>query len=189
MDEHTFQDEVRQATATADAGALRAAVLEGELLFLLADEFPPSLFEWIVEFVQTSPFLEMEGAWHLLYIFDSNWESLTESQRTRLIDVLERVYSRFTDWMSCFVITELLGSNYADRQALDVLRRVLATSSDIQRSLVPHGLEHIARSADRSLATDALAALQQMERDPAEIVRDAVRKALQQNRNLNTGKQ
>jgi hypothetical protein len=176
--EDAFKAKVEEATALADGGLMQSAAQDFELIALRADGFPPTLFEWLLERIRMPEFLAMDGSWHLLYIFDSNWELLGDEERSRLLVTLESLYSRFEDWMSCFTITELLGNRYADRRAFEALERLGSTPSDVQRSLIPHGFEHLALGADARVAAEALARLQAMARDPSDLVRDEVAKAL-----------
>jgi hypothetical protein len=178
-DGDAFKAKVHEAIARADDALMQSAARDCDFITMEADSFPPTLFEWLLERIRMPEVLAMDGSWPLLYIFDSNWELLGDEERSRLLITLESLYSRFEDWMSCFTITELLGDRYADRRALEALERLSSTPSAVQRSLIPHGFEHLALGADPRVAAEALTRLQAMARDPSEQVRDEVAKSLQ----------
>lgn len=178
MDVDTFMTSVRTATTTRDASLLKKAAHDFEVIVFMAGEVPSSLIEWILGWLQSPEYLAMQGSWPLLYIFESNWDALSESQRMDLFTVMEATYALHEDWMSCFVITEMLGNNYADDRALALLQRLTETPSDVRRSLVPHGLEHFASSSVPDLAARATALLHTMARDASPRVREEVAKSL-----------
>lgn len=178
MDIDAFMTTVRKAITTRDASLLQKAAHDFEVVVIMAGEVPSSLVEWMLGWLQSPEYLAMQGSWTLLYIFESNWDELSESQRTELFNVMESTYALHEDWMSCFVMTEMLGSNYADDRALALLQRLTETPSDVRRSLVPHGLEHLASSSVPDLAARATALLHAMARDSSPQVREEVAKSL-----------
>lgn len=143
--------------------------------------FPDKYLNLILGLLQENRFLTSKGAWHLLYILEiENWEFLSETQKTKLLPLLESSYSSFTDWMAWFVISEMLGEYFANEQAFQVLCRLKNIEAEEPRSLIPHGLEHIVKdSHDQQLAQKAYAKLLQMKYDPSEQVRDEVNTSLQ----------
>ena len=105
---------------------------------------------------------------------------LSDSQKEKRLPVLENAYGAFTDWMSWFVISELLGEYFMDERALQTLCRLKALEAEAPRSFVPHGLEHIAKnSRDEALAKKAYTELLQMRNDPSGRVRAEVSESLQ----------
>lgn len=141
--------------------------------------FSAEAFDCLLAIVRRSEFHELQASWQLLKVFYDNWEYLTEQQRSELLEALEVSFGYYKDWMSCFVITEILGELYADDRALRTLRRLRNERSDVARSMVPHGLEHIAiGSTDRGLARRAFAELVDMRTDEAASVRDEVGQSL-----------
>lgn len=136
-------------------------------------------FDFYVEVLQCEDFRRMEGSWYWLKSMQGNWEYLSGTQKQRLLEVLEEVYPGLEDWMGCFVISELLGSYFGDRRALEVLRRLRITAPDTARALLPHGFEHlIEESQDRQLVETALLELNAMRDDPASLVREETEQAV-----------
>jgi hypothetical protein len=142
--------------------------------------FPEPYFKLILDFLNQQRFLESNGSWHLLFVVEGDWELLSECQKDRLLPSIETSYGCFSDWMSRFVITELLGEKYADERAFEVLCRLKGLAEGNKRALVAHGLEHIVTdSNNEDLARKAYTELVQMKNDPSEQVRDEVETSLQ----------
>jgi hypothetical protein len=180
MNEQELQDVLKQAITTGNGEQLRDYSQEMELLAEDVDHFPPSSFDLILTLMLQQTFLEMEGSHGLLLLFEYTWAFLSDDQKDRLLPVLESTYGRFTDWLSWFVITELLGKYFGDDRALMVLHRLRALESEVPRSLVPQGLQHIVKSSsDKDLARRAYEELLQMKNDPSEEVRGEVDISLQ----------
>jgi len=102
-------------------------------------EFPEELFVRILDAMQNPAFQKLDGSYHLLFFFESEWKKLTESQRGTLLDTIEKAYDKYSDWMAYFVISELLGEYYSNREALRVLRHLRETDNEEARKFVPHG--------------------------------------------------
>ncbi|MDY6780948.1 MAG: hypothetical protein SW833_00025 [Cyanobacteriota bacterium] len=143
--------------------------------------FPSEYFELIVRNLQKENFLKSNESWHLLHTFDSgNWYTISDQQKDKLLLLLETAYPAFSDWMSCFFISELLGSRYANEGAFEVFCRLKKIEAEMPRSFVPHGFEHIVTdSSDRQLQQRAHTELLQMKNDPSEEVRGEVKTSLQ----------
>lgn len=172
-----------EATSKHDTPALAEIVAEcSTFSFREASEdgpFPENLFEGIVQLIEQDQFLSMSGSYQLLMLFESEWSRLEERQKVNLLEVFGATYGRYADWMSCFVITELLGEYYCDERAFKLLCELEITSNETARALVPHGFEHIAKAAEKqSLQIQALARLRAMINDPSERVRNEAEVAL-----------
>lgn len=155
-----------------------ASAISGTLSTL--NYFPEQYFKLIIDFLNQQRFLESNGSWHLLFVLETDWELLSESQKERLLPLLETSYPAFSDWMSRFVISELLGQYFANEKAFESLVRLGREAAEGPRALVPHGLEHIVTdSHNEDLARKAYAELVQMKNDPSEKVRDEVETSLQ----------
>jgi hypothetical protein len=177
-----IHERIAAAIANRDGAELQQAVYNLHTLIIYADDFPEQSFEFVLSMMQQRAFLEMEGSHHLLYIFEHAWawDSLSESQRDRLMPALEAIYAEVTDWMSWFVISSLLGDHYMNEQALETLCRLKEVKAEGPRSLVPHGLEHLVTSSgNNDLAHSAYRELMQMKNDPSEQVRKEVSISLQ----------
>lgn len=137
------------------------------------------LFLLILDLLRREAFLEMKGSSHLLLLFEYDWSTLNEDQRSRLLEALRNSYDRFRDSLSQFVITELLGDYYCDNAAFEVLTDLERTDVEVARALIPHGYEHLVKGAsDDSLRKQAMARLLSMKNDPSETVRTEVDEAL-----------
>lgn len=143
------------------------------------DPFPEEVFGLILECMSDNTFLGMSGSYQLLMLFEYDWARLSESQRDRLLEALRESYEKYRDWMSQFVISEILGEYYCDERALHVLIDLQQTSNETARALVPHGFEHVARQggSDR-LGEIARTQLLSMARDPSAKVQNEVAVAL-----------
>jgi hypothetical protein len=180
MNEQELQNMLRQAITTGNSTQVRDYAEEMLLLIQDVDHFPKSSFDLILTLTTQQVFLEMEGSHELLLLFEHAWEFLSDDQKDRVLPVLENSYEQFADDLSWFVISELLGEYFRDDRALMALHRLRALEAEMPRSLVPHGLEHIVKSAnDKALAKKAYEELLQMKSDPSEQVRSEVDISLQ----------
>lgn len=170
-----------QAIESADGKLLREAVydLQGEFMLEGIDSFPEEVFRCLLEVFRKEEFQQMNGSWHALYLFHEDWGLLTRQQQDRLLETLESVYDRFSDWMTPFMITEILGENYCDERALEVLLRLKEVWSETPRSLVPHGFEHLALNCPcEDVANRAFQALLAMRSDSSKQVRQEIAQSL-----------
>jgi hypothetical protein len=124
-------------------------------------------------------FLAMEGSSKLLLVFETDWVRLSEKQRENLLAGVGTSYARFSDWMSCFILSELLGQYYCNEDAFRVLRQLRETTKTTARSLLAHGFEHIAKQAqDKDLRKRAVSELISMKQDPSSEVQAEAAEAL-----------
>ncbi|MBD2578791.1 hypothetical protein [Oscillatoria sp. FACHB-1406] len=142
--------------------------------------FPDRYFNLILDLLKKEAFLKAKSSYHFLFILElGNWHTISEKQKEELLPLLNNSYGLFADWMSCFVITELLGECYANEAALNILCRLKKTEAETPRSLVPHGFQHfITDSDDPKLVKKAYEELLQMKEDSSEKVRDEVNEHL-----------
>lgn len=174
-DESAVLQRIRRAIRDADAGALAERVYDLDTLLLMCGYFSAPLFEELLAIIREPEFLKMEGSWQLLRLFENSWDYLSEEQRGELPAAMEASYGQFADWMACFVISEILGRQYADERALQSFSRLRKLGALNQRSLVPHGLEHIVKgSQDKDVARRAFDELSKMRADSSEQVRGEV---------------
>ncbi|MGD2180169.1 hypothetical protein [Lusitaniella coriacea] len=162
---HSGQE--RQMEECADA------ILDATLRF---SYFPDLYFNLILELLKKESFLKANGSSHFLLILNAgNWYTISEKQKDELLPLLENSYGLFFDWMSCFMITELLGKRFTNEAALNTLCRLKNTKAETARALVPHGFQHfVTDSDDKKLVKKAYEELLQMKEDPSEKVRDEV---------------
>ena len=108
-------------------------------------------------------------------MLERDWELFAQHQKAVLLETIEHVYDKFQDWLSLFIISELLGEYFSDDRALETLKRLKNTSNELARSFVPHGFEHMVKSAkDEALCMRARLELEDMKHDLSTKVRDEV---------------
>jgi hypothetical protein len=134
----------------------------------------------IIHFLNEQPFLEVEGSHHLIMLIQVLWAEIPDARRVSLLPELEGAYGRFRDWMSWFVISEILGECVGDERSFQILLRLRSSTADHPRSFIPHAFEHVIKSShDRTLASRAQAELARMADDPSVQVREEVARSLQ----------
>ena len=131
------------------------------------------ILNYLDETIRSTIFLKMDGAWHLLMILEWNWSAFTAQQQATLLDAIEFSFDKFSDPMSWFVLSEVLGEYYCSGPAFEVLKRLGKLSDDGPRSQVPHGLEHIAKSTtDAALHAHSVNEILRMQSDRSGAVRE-----------------
>src|SRR5712692_2360790 len=155
-------------------------------LYLIVEEstagdlFPDSVFDFALKLMDCEIFLASEGSSKLLMVFETDWVRLSEQQKEKLLSALGKSYARFRDSMSCFIASELLVEYYCNEDAFNLLYQLEKTSNVPARAFIPHGFEHIAKSAkDPKLRTKALAELRSLRLDPSPEVQAEAAESLQ----------
>jgi hypothetical protein len=144
------------------------------------EEFDECIFNVILEMMERPQFLDMDGSYYLLMLFQFDWSMLTAAQRERLSLAIEHSYCNYRDWMACFVLSEILGQNYCNEQAFKILCRLRECANEIPRSLLPMAYEYIARSVSNlELKSKAILELKAMTTDPFERVRNEATESLE----------
>ena len=92
-----------------------------EFIIIKAHHFPDKAFQFLVSLFTKKYFLVMEKSRHILYIFRTDFELLSKAQKDQLILSLGQAYGNLQDWMSWFIISEILGECYQNEQALQTL--------------------------------------------------------------------
>jgi hypothetical protein len=181
--EKTYQG-IHKALTTGDSDMLQACIRELATFCFKEpspeqEMFPMNLFDYILRLMADDNLLKMDGAYHLLMLFEYDWARLDEKQKERLLAAIVASYHKFKDWMAYFVITELLGQYYCNESSFQVLCELQTTENEIARSLLAHGFEHIAREGENSvLRALALNRLISMKDDHSVIVQNEVSTAL-----------
>lgn len=85
---------------------------------------------------------------------------MSESQRARLLPVVEEVYARLTGgWEGQFMLSELLGDKYCDARAFAAAIRLYRVCEEVRQQFVPQILEHVGQeAASQETREQALAA-------------------------------
>lgn len=147
----------------------------------ILDSLPDAVCAVLVEVLRDPAVWAMDDSSALLFLFESNFEVLTLSQRAQLLAAIAESYTHMRSWMSCFYISSILGEGYCNRASYELLRCFARKGNAMQRSFVPHGLEHVIKStSDASLRDDCMGLLQNMKRDRSKRVRYEVASSLQQ---------
>ena len=143
------------------------------------DVFPNPIFDMIMQLMTDESFLKMVNSHNLLMLFEYDWARLREDQKDRLLQAFSTAYDQFSDWMSYFVISEILGEYYCNGAAYQLLVKLMKTTNETARALIPHGFEHIVKDAqDSSLRKRAMSGLLSMKNDRSVRVKDEVEESL-----------
>lgn len=186
MNAEGFEAAVREGVATGKWGRLEDWIRE-ECTFVDSegtpsegDSFSGEVFQSILSLLRQQDFLDADGSFNVLRILEHEWVLLSDPRREQLLPALVEAYPQFKDWMSWFVISELLGDYYVTPAALDALRKLKGCRDETARSLVPMGLgDMVKKSPDKDLAGRAYRELLGMRNDPSEAVRGEVETSLQ----------
>jgi len=161
---------VRRAIRNQDALLLQEACYEIDSL--VRHGFPDYLFDSLTRTLSQTDCQRMLGASYLLNIFQYQWKKLSNRQKEKLLGFIEASYSCFRDQMALFTISELLGENFCNQNAVDLLCKLRSTKKALPRSFVPHGFEHvITDSGNVPLSKRAINQLIEMRDDRSKYVR------------------
>ena len=136
-------------------------------------EISPEVFVGLAGLLGDANFLGLLSSWKLAHMISQNWEFLSAEQRLILRKPFSDAFDKYGDPMGAFVVGEILGGCYGDREALDVLERMARSARMPARAFVPHGIETLARKNDISEGLRALAVrqLRELARDSDDDVR------------------
>lgn len=164
-------EKIKQSVRTQDARLLKEAAEDYPAYCHSDQAFDERLFECILELMGQREFLNMDGTFDLLLLFERLWAGLTVLQKEKLINAIEPAYDRFADWMSCFVLSELLGEYYCDDRAFQLLCRLKSSTQGTGRALLPMAFEKLAQNtSDSMLRGKAIAELKSMTADRSQQV-------------------
>jgi hypothetical protein len=160
-----FIEQASDAIDRRDAADLEYTVIKSaEYVFQSGPSnahFDDSILRFIIDNLSIPKFLEMNVSNKLLLLLLYDWANLSTQQRERLMEPLEQAFFRFVDWMSRFIIVELLGEHFESSKALDALIRLLQSAKGSDIGLIVHGInnwgklgssEEIRQRAERALA-------------------------------------
>jgi len=117
-------------------------------------------------------FLDWEGSFNVLFLFETDWGCLTLRQRLELCQFLGTVYEKLKDPTSQLVIVELLGKYLATAYSLQALDRLSAASNEVARAYVAYGYKCLVlNAAEQEVKKKAEARLTAMATDSSEVVR------------------
>ena len=135
--------------------------------------WPTGFFAGLTQLLEDSNFLGLAKSWKLLYFINNNWELLSHEDRQRLKRLMIDNFDKHEDWMGAFLISEILGEHFADESTLAALAQLAKTARLPAKALVPHGIEHLAKSvSDESLRMKAIRQLRELKEDASEAVRE-----------------
>ncbi|MGE5048920.1 MAG: hypothetical protein ACM3PC_10150 [Deltaproteobacteria bacterium] len=164
---------IRTAAASRDTTALKATMVELEVIALQADVLPDTLVDGLSALLVDEAFLRLQDSWMVVKFFYDNWMQVTNAQRERLRSVIVRSFDKHADWMGAFVSAEILGERFADERALADLTELARTATLEERAAVPHGFELLATTAaDKGLHALALERLQILASSSIQPLRD-----------------
>lgn len=109
----------------------------------LFGEFDELLFDQIVALLQSERVLALRDSFELLMVFEHEWSRLTSSQRTRLIELLQRLFGKGPNFMVSFVAGELLCDFYGTMEAMDIIGKIVTTSCTPYLEVLPDMLQKL----------------------------------------------
>jgi hypothetical protein len=182
MNPEIIKEALNDAIRSADIIKFEDYCLTIDVEFFGFGFFPEHWLNFILELLDKKESLNLEkGLWRLFWIFEFNWDDLSNDQKKRVLPVLERNYRLFKDCESHDRISSLLGKFFCNEDAFETLCRLTKIPEEVPRSSVPHGFEQIiSDSKDPYLAKMAWIKLQRMKNDSSKLVRDKVESSIQQ---------
>ena len=184
--------QIRKCICSGDSSELEKIVNEYASYSFQDDpdyrKFDQHVFDLILEMMAQPAFLNMEGSYYLLRLFEYDWSMLVPSQTDKLLTAIECSYDKYSDWMSCFVLSQLLGKNYCNGKAFQAIIKLNNTSKEIPRSLLPMALEYLAHgnNSDPVLKDKAMLELTRLASDSADRVRQEAIESLDRLTNRGT---
>ena len=168
-----------EAAERRDGEALRKSAYDLETFMMYGDGTAvEEAASCIMDLTALDYFLRTPGAWHVLFAVRHDVERLSAEQRRRLFEAIIEAYPRFSDWMSRFVISELL-EYFPTSEAVDAMRLHVANDDPGVRRYLSHGFEHIAYGAsDATVRHDALFSVARLLKDADAEVRKEAEDAL-----------
>jgi hypothetical protein len=133
--------------------------------------FPDKLIEILTNLLTNKNFLQANGSWHILKLLHHECEKISSQQWNYLLPQIENSFSKFKDWMSCFILTEIIGEDFPTSESFVVLMRLKNTENEICRSYIPNALEGFIRNShDPRIKKEAYNSLTNMKDDKSAIV-------------------
>ncbi len=134
--------------------------------------FKDKFSNFLIEVLSNPKCQNFQGSCHILLIFRYNFNKLSRRQKTKLLEFIEANFERFRDCQSLFYFSEILGENYRNEEAFELLRRLRKTKIIQARIYIPHGFEHVIKeSGNIRLSLKSLSQLYEMKKDRSKHVR------------------
>lgn len=135
------------------------------------DVFPNKLIEILKGLLDSNIFVCANGSWHILAVLHYECEKVSSQQWIALLPYIEKSYSKFKDWMSCFIITEIIGNDFPTTESFTMLIKLMNIEDEVYRSYIPNALEgFIKNSPDQKVRKGAYNKLVNMLSDTSTIV-------------------
>lgn len=133
--------------------------------------FPNKLIEMLTRLLGNKTFLCADGSWHILKLLHYECEKISPQQWIYLLTQIENSFFEFKDWMSCFILTEIIGKDFSTSESFSVVMRLGNTKNEILRSYIPNALEgFIENSNNDEIKQEAYNALINMRDDLSTVV-------------------
>lgn len=172
-------DPVLLIAEARDAIAQGASPNWAQLLERLAASMPRTNFApsatvtAIQELLVDETFLGLSDSWRLMHFLLHNWKWIHAEHKLALRETIADSFDRFSNWMGAFIVGEILGEHYCDEWAMDRLAALARSAQMPARSLVPHGLESLARGTQvEKLRLSAVETMRTLTKDVEPTVRD-----------------
>ena len=134
-------------------------------------KIPNRLIEVLAELLMNDAFLYAEGSSHILNFLHFECESISSEQWNYLLPYIESSYSKFEDWMSCFILTEIIGNDFPTKESLTMIINLKTVENELYRSYIPNALMGFVKcSPDLKIKKAAYDNLMLMTNDSSAIV-------------------
>lgn len=149
------------------------AIFEFEMYCLIDKSIPDEVFVFLEEVLDSYQAHQSKYSHHIFGFFDAEWEKLRGHQKKSILRLICKNYHRYKDWVACFIMSEILGECFSNRQSLSVVRKLKRTCKiERPRSIIPHAFEHHVTDSNCPLVRRlALRELESMSNDPVKKVR------------------
>ena len=151
MAETEFQlalNQLLECIRTRDDDEVENVFMELESVTLELERWPEEFVDGLGQLMRDPSFLSLGKSWNLFYFINNNWEQISERKKERIRPILADAFDNCGDWMGAFVIGEILGERYADKETLAVLTLLAKAQGLHWRELVPHALETLAKTTE-----------------------------------------
>lgn len=178
--ERTFVNELRRAIELKDECKLQSEVLSASTMCYEDSaqvKYEDDFFYFLCEVVFSQASLQSSFSHRMVAFLQQNWGKITESQKYHLCVLFEKYYEGFEDWMSQFLISEMLGYNLSNQGAVEILSKFVRSKSENVRAMVAYGLRCALKSTEHKVQEKAKKLLLDLYLDPSEVVRKEVRLA------------
>jgi hypothetical protein len=138
----------------------------------VAKDFPANVFTTILDQMKSTEFQALLDSHKLLFLFESEWGRLNETQKSTLLEVISNTFTFFKDELACFILSEIIGEYFANHNALKVLDELSQTGNETLRAYITHGYRKLGLTTkDGTLKRLVIDRLSILKNDISELVK------------------